>query len=161
VIHDLLESPIGDVLVTGDGAGALTGLWFADRMAVPAGSRRSRSGLTDVRAQLDAYWAGELRAFDVRLRFAGTPFQRAVWEALAEVSYGTTLGYGELARRLGRPAAARAVGAANGQNPISVIVPCHRLVGSTGGLVKYGGGLERKAWLLEHESAVIPAERIA
>jgi methylated-DNA-[protein]-cysteine S-methyltransferase len=159
VIHDLLESPIGEVLVTADDDGALTGLWFADRMAVPAGSRRSCDGLAAVRAELDAYWEGTLREFSVPMRFSGTPFQRAVWEALAAVPYGTTLGYGALAARIGRPAAARAVGAANGQNPISVIVPCHRLIGSTGSLVKYGGGLERKRWLLEHESARIPAER--
>ena len=159
MIHDLLPSPIGDVLVTGDEDGTLTGLWFADRMTVPGGSRRSREGFAVVRGELDAYWSWSLREFSVPMRFAGTPFQTTVWEALAQVPYGTTLGYGELAARLGRPAAARAVGAANGQNPISVIVPCHRLVGSNGSLVKYGGGLERKRWLLEHESARIPAGR--
>jgi methylated-DNA-[protein]-cysteine S-methyltransferase len=152
VIHDLLPSPLGDVLVVADDDQVLTGLWFADRHGVPDGSKRTR--LPAVSAELDAYWAGELREFTVPIRFGGTPFQHSVWEALAAVPYGTTLGYGELAARLGRPAAARAVGAANGQNPISVIVPCHRLVGSSGSLVKYGGGLERKRWLLQHESAL-------
>jgi methylated-DNA-[protein]-cysteine S-methyltransferase len=157
VIHDVLRSPIGDVLVVADDDGVLAGLWFADRHPLPEGSRRAP--LPAVGEQLDAYWAGDLREFTVPMRFSGTAFQRAVWEALAAVPYGTTLGYGELARRIERPAAARAVGAANGQNPISIIVPCHRLIGSTGSLVKYGGGLERKRWLLAHESAGIPAER--
>jgi methylated-DNA-[protein]-cysteine S-methyltransferase len=157
VIHDLLRSPIGDVLVVADDDGVLTGLWFADRRTVPEGSRRA--SLPVVSEQLDAYWSGDLREFALPLRFRGTAFQNEVWEALAAVPYGTTLGYGALAARLGRPAAARAVGAANGQNPISVIVPCHRLIGSTGSLVKYGGGLERKRWLLAHESAGIPAGR--
>jgi methylated-DNA-[protein]-cysteine S-methyltransferase len=156
VIHDLLRSPIGDVLVVADDDGVLTGLWFADRHAVPEGSRRAP--LPAVGEQLDAYWAGDLREFTVPMGFRGTTFQNRVWEALAGVPYGTTLGYGALAARIGRPTAARAVGAANGQNPISVIVPCHRLIGSAGSLVKYGGGLERKRWLLEHESARIPAE---
>ena len=151
MIHDLLPSPIGDVLVIGDDDGTLIGLWFADCHAVPEGSRRAR--LPDVSAQLDAYWSRDLSEFTLPLRFSGTTFQRAVWQALADVPYGTTLGYGELAARLGKPAASRAVGAANGQNPISIVVPCHRLVGSTGALVKYGGGLERKRWLLDHESA--------
>ncbi|MEA2479225.1 MAG: methylated-DNA-[protein]-cysteine S-methyltransferase [Thermoleophilaceae bacterium] len=148
--HALIDSPLGVVLVTGT-RDALTGLWFADRRSPPRGSRRDAAAFAAVREQLDAYWAGELRDFDLPLAPAGTPFQRTVWDALVELPYGTTLGYGELAARLGRPHAARAVGAANGQNPISVIVPCHRLVGAGGALTGYGGGIERKRWLVAHE----------
>ncbi|MCA9677318.1 MAG: methylated-DNA--[protein]-cysteine S-methyltransferase, partial [Myxococcales bacterium] len=105
----------------------------------------------DVRAQLAAYLDGARRAFDVPLAPAGTPFQLAVWDALLAIPYGATESYGALARRLGRPHAARAVGAANGQNPISIIVPCHRVIGADGSLTGYGGGLPAKRWLLAHE----------
>jgi methylated-DNA-[protein]-cysteine S-methyltransferase len=150
-LHAILPSPIGDVLVTGTES-TLTGLWFADRVPVPAGSRESQEAFAAVGEELDAYWVGELTDFTIPLEPPGTPWQRAVWDALREVPYGTTLGYGELAARIGRPTAARAVGAANGRNPISVIVPCHRLIGSTGSLTGYGGGMERKRWLIAHES---------
>lgn len=149
VLYTVVDTPIGPLLATAGDSGALTGLWF-DR---PPGEGWLREGATfaALREQVDAYFAGDLREFDLPLAPAGTPWQRAVWEALMDVPYGATLSYGELAARLGRPSACRAVGAANGRNPISVIVPCHRLVGSTGALTGYGGGLERKAWLLEHE----------
>jgi methylated-DNA-[protein]-cysteine S-methyltransferase len=107
-----------------------------------------------VRRQLDEYFDGRRTVFTVPLRLVGTPFQVAVWEALLQVPYGATTTYGDLAARLGRPTASRAVGAANGRNPVSVIVPCHRLVGADGGLTGYGWGVERKAWLLAHEQAV-------
>ena len=102
--------------------------------------------------QLEEYFAGRRTRFDLPLDLQGTPFQRRVWSALLAIPYGETLTYGELARRIGRPAAARAVGHANGSNPISVIVPCHRLIGANGTLVDYGGGIERKRFLLSLES---------
>jgi len=97
------------------------------------------------------YFAGTLHAFDLPLAPRGTPFQLAVWNALLEVPWGETISYAELARRVGKPSAVRAVGAANGANPIPVIIPCHRVIGSNGSLTGYGGGIERKQWLLAHE----------
>ena len=105
--------------------------------------------------QVDEYFGGTRRAFDLPLALAGTDFQRRVWRQLLAVPYGQTASYGEIARALGKPKAVRAVGAANGQNPISIIVPCHRIVGSDGKLVGYGGGLWRKEWLLKHEGCLI------
>ena len=104
------------------------------------------------RAQLQAYFAGELRDFELPLAAEGTPFQQRVWRALCDIPYGETISYGELARRIGQPTASRAVGLANGQNPISIVVPCHRVIGANGSLTGYGGGLARKRWLLAHES---------
>ena len=105
------------------------------------------------REQLQAYFGGELRDFDLLLRPTGTDFQQRVWSALTEIPYGVTESYGELAARLGQPTASRAVGAANGRNPISIIVPCHRVIGKSGSLTGYGGGMARKRWLLSHEEA--------
>ncbi|MFD3534989.1 methylated-DNA--[protein]-cysteine S-methyltransferase [Streptomyces sp. NPDC058664] len=102
--------------------------------------------------QLDAYFAGELNAFDLPLKLIGTPFQKRVWEQLLRIPYGETRTYGELAEELGNPAASRAVGLANGKNPVSIIVPCHRVIGAGGGLTGYGGGLDRKQRLLAFES---------
>jgi O-6-methylguanine DNA methyltransferase len=107
--------------------------------------------LVEVARQLTAYFAGRLIDFDVPLRLHGTTFQRRVWAALADIPYGETVSYGELAALIGQPTAARAVGLANGRNPIAVIVPCHRVIGSTGSLVGYGGGLDRKRYLLRLE----------
>jgi methylated-DNA-[protein]-cysteine S-methyltransferase len=147
-----LETPIGPLLAAADGDGRLAGLWF-DR--APEGRwRRDDAALAPVGDQLAAYFAGDRRDFELPLAPAGTPWQRAVWSALASVPYGSTLSYGELAARLGRPAAARAVGAANARNPVSVVVPCHRLVGASGALTGYGGGTDRKAWLIAHERRV-------
>jgi methylated-DNA-[protein]-cysteine S-methyltransferase len=106
---------------------------------------------------LEAYFAGDLAAIDrVRVELNGTPFQKTVWRALRGIPAARTMSYGELARAIGAPSAVRAVGAANGANPVAVIVPCHRVIGSTGTLTGYGGGLERKRWLLEHEGALQP-----
>ena len=104
-----------------------------------------------IRAALSAYFTGDLTPDTIKWRVAGTPFQRKVWSALPRIPPGTTMSYGALAAKLGMPKAMRAVGHANGSNPISVVVPCHRLIGANGALVKYGGGLERKRWLLQHE----------
>lgn len=103
--------------------------------------------------QLQAYFCGELRVFDLPLAAEGTPFQQTVWEELTRIPYGETISYGELAHRIGNRNSSRAVGLANGRNPISIVVPCHRVIGANGKLVGYGGGLNRKVWLLELESA--------
>jgi methylated-DNA-[protein]-cysteine S-methyltransferase len=107
--------------------------------------------LAEAAEQLAAYFAGELRDFDLPLQLDGTDFQRRVWAALQEIPYGTTSGYGELAQRLGSPGASRAVGLANNRNPVAIIVPCHRVIGADGTLIGFGGGLECKRWLLDHE----------
>jgi methylated-DNA-[protein]-cysteine S-methyltransferase len=106
--------------------------------------------------QLDAYFAGELRTFDVDLALRGTVFQHAVWRGLTAIPYAATWSYAELARHVGRPAASRPVGSANGRNPVPIIVPCHRVVGADGSMTGYSGGLERKGWLLEHERRIGP-----
>jgi methylated-DNA-[protein]-cysteine S-methyltransferase len=153
------ETPLGLVvaMATED---ALVGLWFDGSERAPS-VREALVGSNELIArvgrQLDDYFAGARTAFEVPLRLDGTSFQRVVWSALVTVPHGHTSTYGSIARQIGRPDAARAVGAANGQNPISIIVPCHRLVGAHGALTGYGGGLERKAWLLDHERRVAEA----
>ena len=151
VRYTVLDSPIGPLLATADDAGAVSGLWF-DR-APAEGWQRDDDALAGLGDQLDAYFAGTLTRFDLPLAPVGTEWQRRVWDALTDIPYGETVSYAELAARIGRPSACRAVGAANALNPISVIVPCHRVVGTSGSLTGYGGGLERKAWLLDHERA--------
>lgn len=155
--YRLVTSPIGELLLTSDGT-ALTGL-FLTRDGVPPvpqpGWQLDESLFDDAYQQLQAWFDGELQAFTLPLRPEGTVFQRQVWAELKCIPYGTTISYAELARRVGRPNAARAVGAANGSNPISLIIPCHRVIGADGRLVGYGGGLPNKRWLLEHEAAVL------
>ncbi len=152
MIYTVVSSPIDDLLLLGDGE-SLTGLWMSPFQIDPSW-RRDDAAFDPVAKQLAAYFAGELTDFDVPLAPAGTPFQLTVWAALRTIPYGETTSYGELAAQIGRPGAARAVGLANGRNPISVIVPCHRVIGSTGTLVGYGGGLARKRLLLDLEAAV-------
>ena len=152
-------SPIGDLLLVGDGH-ALHGLYMEEGRRPVAIARdwvEDPTAFADVRAQLAEYFAGSRTRFDVPLVLRGTPFQRAVWGALRAIPYGQTVGYGELARAIGRPGAARAVGLANGRNPIAVIVPCHRVVGANGSLTGYGGGMERKRLLLDLESEAVAA----
>jgi methylated-DNA-[protein]-cysteine S-methyltransferase len=154
LLYTRAQSPIGELLLVGDGH-ALHGLHMQEgRTAVSVHPewRRADEPFADVSEQLSQYFAGERHHFEVQVARAGTPFQRRVWDALEEIPYGETTTYGELAYRLGRPAASRAVGLANGRNPIAVIVPCHRVIGSDGGLTGYGGGLERKRFLLELEA---------
>ena len=146
------DSPVGPLLLSGDHA-ALSGLRFGAR-ALP-GWRRDDHRFSAERRQLDEYFAGERTEFDFPLQLEGGPFELRVWELLRAVPYGTTASYGELAARLGAPNRARAVGAANGRNPIAIVVPCHRVIGADGGLVGYGGGLERKRALLELEGALL------
>ncbi|HMI83054.1 MAG TPA: methylated-DNA--[protein]-cysteine S-methyltransferase [Polyangiaceae bacterium] len=151
----LRTSPVGPLLLLSDGD-ALVGLYtpgISASRAAPRGAILDFAPFRDVSEKLDRYFAGVLTQFDVPLRLAGTPFQRAVWAALVAIPYGTTISYRELAARIGNPRAVRAVGAANGRNPVSIIVPCHRVIGADGALVGYGGGLDCKRWLLNHEHA--------
>ena len=151
--HAVVDSPVGPLtLVERDGH--LVGLYLAGQRHLPEAATfgaRDDSVLPEVRDQLTAYFAGDLREFDLPVAPVGTPFQVQVWEALRRVPYGDTCTYGELAAAVGRPAAVRAVGAANGRNPICIVLPCHRVVGSTGQLTGYAGGVERKAALLALE----------
>jgi methylated-DNA-[protein]-cysteine S-methyltransferase len=149
------DSPVGRLLLSGDDD-ALTGLRFADAAPPPTAWRRDAARFREECRQLDEYFAGRRTAFELRLRLEGSPFERHVWEALTSIPYGTTTTYGELATRLGAPDAARAVGAANGRNPVALVVPCHRVVGARGRLTGYGGGLHRKRALLAHEGALLP-----
>ncbi|HEX2412118.1 MAG TPA: methylated-DNA--[protein]-cysteine S-methyltransferase [Solirubrobacteraceae bacterium] len=152
----LHPSPVGDILLRAGADGRLTELYLRhDETAAPDGGP-----FDAVREQLDAYFAGELETFDLDLDPHGTPFQRRVWDALLEIPFGETISYSEVARRLGDPRLVRAVGLANGRNPISIVIPCHRVIGADGSLVGYGGGLDRKRWLLEHE-AVAAGRRLA
>lgn len=152
-----IDSPVGKLrlFATSD---ALAGLWFDDLERAPAmtdardGSRHPV--ITETRRQLAEFFSGQRRTFDLPLSGEGTLFQRRVWTTLQEIPFGKTWSYTDLAKRTGRPAAMRAVGAANGRNPISIIVPCHRVIGADGSLTGYGGGLRAKKWLLDHERAL-------
>ncbi len=152
--HTTFDSPIGPLTAVADGE-ALCGLYLdGEHHRVPdAVLGREDRFLGEVQAQLDAYFDGTLTDFGLPLAPAGTPFQRQVWAALCDIAYGSTTTYGELAAAIGRPGAARAVGLANGRNPIAIVVPCHRVIGAGGRLTGYAGGLERKRWLLDHERA--------
>jgi methylated-DNA-[protein]-cysteine S-methyltransferase len=164
---DRFETPIGVALLVTDADGQLCALDWADyehRMVELMRQHYGRADLLEgfapaaIKQALVKYFAGDLDALDaVPCRFGGTPFQREVWSALRGISPGTTTSYGKLATRIDRPKAVRAVGHANGANPISVVVPCHRVIGSTGALTGYGGGLERKRWLLAHEGVMVTA----
>ena len=154
ILYTTLDSPIGELLLAGDGE-AVSGLYLQAgprAISMPASWRRADEPFALAREQLDEYFAGERSSFDLALAAAGSPFQERVWRALLEIPYGETISYGELARRIGRPDAVRAVGTANGRNPISIVVPCHRVIGADGSLTGYGGGLDRKQFLLELES---------
>ena len=151
--HTVVDSPVGPLTLVDDD-GALVGLYLADQKHLPAASSfgpRDDRAQPALREQLPSYFGGELQAFDVPLAPVGTPFQLSVWAALRQVPYGTTCSYADLATAIGRPTAVRAVGAANGRNPICLVVPCHRVVGSGGSLTGYAGGLDRKSFLLDLE----------
>ena len=155
-----MDSPVGTLLLLGD-AEALRGLYMHDqrhRPPLPDGCEQNDKAFRQAREQLKAYFAGKLQDFELALAGEGSAFQRTVWKALCKIPFGVTESYGGLARRIGNPSASRAVGLANGRNPIGIIVPCHRVVGANGSLTGYGGGLERKQWLLEHERRI--AERL-
>jgi methylated-DNA-[protein]-cysteine S-methyltransferase len=158
LLYTQMDSPIGDLLLVGNGE-ALHRLDMQQGRrptAIDPRWERRDEAFADVRGQLTEYFDGHRRSFDVPLAPEGNSFELRVWEALLEIPYGETVSYGEIARRMGRPDAARAVGLANGRNPVAVIVPCHRVIGSDGALVGYGGGLERKRLLLDLEAGVLP-----
>lgn len=150
-----IDSPIGRLTLTSDGA-ALTGLYMAVASRPPPRNAGwvmdpTVPPLAQAARQLREYFAGERRQFDLPLQMHGTEFQRRVWRELTEIPFGETWSYGQLAKRLDNPSACRAVGLANGKNPIAIIVPCHRVIGADGSLTGFGGGLPRKEWLLTHE----------
>jgi methylated-DNA-[protein]-cysteine S-methyltransferase len=153
--YDVIETPIGPLLVAADAAG-LRRIVFPSRgkaQAPEADWVRDPAPFRELARQLGEYFAGTRRTFSLGLAPEGTEFQRATWRALSEIPYGTTISYAELARRVGRPAASRAVGAANGANPLPIVVPCHRVIGANGSLTGFGGGLPTKRALLELEGA--------
>lgn len=152
--HTRIPSPLGELLVERDDLG-ITALYLpTGRHATvdPAGSTPADAAFDDVRTQLAEYFAGTRTTFELPLHAIGTPFQRRVWDALVRIPCGETTSYGKLAAEIGALGAARAVGLANGQNPISIVVPCHRVIGANGSLTGYGGGLPAKQWLLSHEA---------
>jgi len=152
--YDLVSTPLGPVMVAGDPTGVkLITFMKGDGERRPESSwKRDPGALRRASNEIRAYFAGELEEFEMKLSLEGTPFQKRVWKAVARVPYGKTASYGQIARRLGKPDACRAVGAANGSNPIPIVIPCHRIIGSTGKLTGYGGGLWIKEALLKLEN---------
>jgi len=151
--HAVVDSPLGPLTLVEEDS-ALAGLYMTEQRHLPDPARygdRDDEILPVVREQLESYWAGGRKDFDVPLRMAGTDFQQRVWAALRTIPYGQTWSYGTVAAAIGAVGASRAVGLANGRNPIGIVVPCHRVVGANGSLTGYGGGLDRKRWLLAHE----------
>jgi methylated-DNA-[protein]-cysteine S-methyltransferase len=158
LLYTTFDSPIGELLALGD-ARALHGLYMQEgrtAIAVHSDWEPAEEPFAQLRAQLADYFSGRRTSFDLPLVLTGSPFQRRVWTALQDIPYGETTSYGEIARQIGVPSAPRAVGVANGQNPVCVIVPCHRVIGADGSLTGYGGGLERKRVLLELEAGIVP-----
>ena len=149
----LVPSPVGELTLVGSPRGLRYVLWAGEPPPEPC-LTAGCDVLDEAARQLSAYFAGDLRRFDLPLDLVGTDFQVEAWRALADIPYGTTRSYGAQARRLGRPRAVRAVGAANGRNPLPIVLPCHRVVGADGSLVGFGGGLAVKRLLLEHEALV-------
>ncbi|MEU6144966.1 methylated-DNA--[protein]-cysteine S-methyltransferase [Streptomyces sp. NPDC047081] len=152
--HTVMNSPYGPLTLVAED-GVLCGLYMTEQRHRPPEETfggRDESLFAEAEEQLEAYFKGELKEFTLQLSLNGTPFQRTVWDQLRRIPYGETRSYGELAEALGNPSASRAVGLANGKNPIGIVVPCHRVVGANGSLTGYGGGLDRKRRLLEFES---------
>lgn len=151
-----MDSPVGVLRIIGSDAGIRAVLWPVEREGRVRFDEEITDGthpiLEEAKAQLKAYIDGDREDFDLPLDLVGTNFQQVVWEGLQKIPFGSTRSYGDLASDLERPGAARAVGAATGRNPVSIIVPCHRLVGSTGSLTGFAGGIDAKRWLLDHES---------
>ena len=153
----MIDSPLGPLLLTADEKGISGVIMDADideRTAPSAGWVEDPAHFEEARRQLEEYFAGQRTEFDLPLSAAGTPFQREVWAALQTIPYGEVRSYSEIAAQIGRPGASRAVGLANGRNPIAVIVPCHRVIGASGALTGYGGGLPRKRLLLDLEAGL-------
>jgi methylated-DNA-[protein]-cysteine S-methyltransferase len=153
-VYQRIDSPLGPITLSANDLGLL-GVWFTRQTSQPADLGRPSADHAMIRwarGELADYFAGSGRSFSVPLAPSGTPFQLQVWQALGTIPYGQTWSYGDLAEAIGLPTAARAVGMANGKNPLSILVPCHRVIGKSGQLTGYAGGLERKAWLLDHEA---------
>ena len=149
-----VDTPIGKLTVVAGATGIRYILW--DREAPPEGAVEGRSALLDAAVtQIREYFTGNRTTFDLPLDLEGTPFQQKVWRELGSIPFGTTISYSEQARRIGRPQAARAVGAANGRNPVPIVLPCHRVIGSGGALTGFGWGLDTKRTLLRHEAEVV------
>lgn len=151
--YTIIDSPVGQLLLVGSEAGLRQILFMAaHENAAPAPDwQHNPAAFTDAITQLEEYFAGKRIDFDLQLDPSGTPFQQAVWAALQTIPYGQTVSYGDIARQIGKPSAVRAVGAANGRNPLPIVVPCHRVIGADGSLTGYGGGLEIKRELLAME----------
>lgn len=162
--HVIVDSPIGPLTIVAQD-GSISALYMDAQRHAPGAEALGLPGEPDeepfatAAGQLAAYFAGELTEFDLPLAPAGTDFQRRVWNGLRAIPYGQTISYGELARRVGNPAASRAVGLANGRNPIAIVVPCHRVIGTDGSMTGYGGGLDRKRFLLALERDTAPQRR--
>jgi methylated-DNA-[protein]-cysteine S-methyltransferase len=159
--YSYLDSPLGRMFVKGDGQ-FVTALYLPNHKGwtgPDADWQESAAPFAAVRQQLTEYFAGERQTFDVPLKLAGTLFQQRVWQELARIPFGTTITYAQLAQRIGKPTASRAVGHANSRNPISIIVPCHRVIGADGKLTGYAGGVDKKQWLLALERGSTAAER--
>jgi methylated-DNA-[protein]-cysteine S-methyltransferase len=155
LVRTEMDSPLGRLTLVGSDVGLRAVVWPDDRQGrvrFDGAVEGDHPVLTEARRQLEEYFAGDRRQFDLPLDLVGSDFQVAVWRSLAEIPYGTTATYGEQAARLGRSSAVRAVGAANGRNPVSIVLPCHRVVGADGSLTGFAGGLAAKRWLLDHES---------
>jgi methylated-DNA-[protein]-cysteine S-methyltransferase len=159
--HHHVPSPVGALLLVADDTDRLCGLYLPDHRRGPAsgpGSHQAGGVIDRAAVQLSEYFSGDRELFDLPLAMTGSPFQEQVWAALLTIPYGTTTTYGQMAADLALPAAsARAVGAANGRNPVSIVVPCHRVVGASGSLIGYGGGLTAKRYLLDHEARSVGA----
>jgi methylated-DNA-[protein]-cysteine S-methyltransferase len=155
-MHKTISTSIGELTLFGDDDGAITRLDFGGRELAAADGDEG-AALDDAAAQLSEYLAGERTTFDLPLRASGNAFERLVWAELARIPYGETASYGEIARRIGHPGAARAVGRANARNPIAIVVPCHRVIGSDGSLTGYAGGLDLKRALLALEADAVAA----
>lgn len=160
LVYKIVESPVGKLKIVASDKGLVAILWENDNPRRVRLSElvkdQSHPVLAKAEQQLKEYFSGKRKAFSIALDMRGTPFQKDVWEALLGIPFGETRSYGQLAKQLGKPQASRAVGAANGKNPISIIVPCHRVIGSSGKLTGFAGGLHTKAHLLNHESDRVP-----
>lgn len=159
IYFSFIESPLGRMVARGDGE-FVTGLFIPPHkhwQGIGDAWQRRDELFAELRDQLAEYFAGRRRAFDVPIKLTGTPFQQQVWRELTRIPFAATISYAQLATRIGRPDASRAVGHANGRNPISILVPCHRVVGSDGALVGYAAGVDKKRWLLEWERRATPS----
>ena len=161
ICYTQIASPLGPLLLAGDDSGLRHVIFISEHQPPRPDPtwRKDTASLTETIRQLQAYFAGELETFNLPLATEGTPFQMEVWQALRDIPYGHTISYGELARRIGNPKASRAVGLANGSNPIPIVIPCHRVIGSNGKLTGYGGGLPIKEKLLaleRHQLRLLP-----